>query len=138
MTNSGLMGTALDIVGKIWNAPNTAIGLIWGGIGLLGGADVSIGNNAIQFTNHPLMFGAITLGNTISYAPDFGPEFELSNGTVGQHEMQHTIQGQVLGPLYLPSNILGGAAGLILNRSWGGSANWNEVGPYSTPPRPWP
>ena len=72
---------ALDLVGKVWALPNTAIGLAWGGLGyvagILPGVDMpkmSFGNNAIQFENHPLMFaGDITFGNTISYMKGFGP-----------------------------------------------------------------
>ncbi|MBT1077307.1 hypothetical protein KJB29_18935 [Geobacter grbiciae] len=61
----------------------------------------------------------------------------LDNGNVGQHESQHTIQGEQLGPLYLPSNILGLAAGQIINGNTHGPANWNERGPQPTPPSPW-
>ena len=45
----------------------------------------------------------------------------------GIHEMQHTYQGQVLGPLYLPSNILGGIAGMIFGGSRHAPQNCNEV-----------
>src|SRR5262245_23552507 len=52
---------------KCWNLPNTIVGLLWGMLGVAFGAKVTIGNNAIQFENHPFMFwGAITIGNTIS------------------------------------------------------------------------
>ncbi|WP_427551430.1 RHS repeat-associated core domain-containing protein [Methylomonas sp. MS20] len=138
--SSGFQDGVGSFVGKIWNGANTVIGGIWGGIGALFGANVSAGNNAIEFTNHPFMRSgsAITIGNTISYASDFGPTKKFKNGNlVGNHEFQHTIQGEQLGPLYLPSNLLGGTAGLIFNGLWGGSANWNEVGPYSSPQSPW-
>lgn len=62
------------VAGKIWNAPNTALGLAYGFVGgvidrglwlaTLGyvdlGFSISIGNNAIQFQNHPLqqLFGS--------------------------------------------------------------------------------
>ena len=82
---------------------------------------------------------AVTLGNTVSYGGDFGPEtLVLGDIPVGVHELQHTIQGQLLGPLYLPSNVVGGVAAVIRNGYWHGSFNWNEVGPQSNPPRPWP
>jgi hypothetical protein len=81
--------------------------------------------------------GAITIGNAICYGTGVGPGTSLPNGTMGDHERQHTLQGQQLGPLYLPSNILGGIAGESINGDWHGSANWNEVGPQSTPPSPW-
>ena len=101
--------------------------LAWGGIGVLGGAGVSTGNNAIQFTNHPGMFGAITLGNTISYASGFGPDTMLANGySLGVHEGLHTFQGEILGPFYLPSNVAGGASSLAVYGKWHGPNNWNR------------
>ena len=66
---------ALDAAGKIWAVPNTAIGLVYGALGhvigkianAVGHSDhaphVSLGNNAIQFENNPLVTTAITLGN---------------------------------------------------------------------------
>ncbi len=134
---STVASTVASILGKIWNSPNTAIGLIWGGIGMIGGADVNLDNNAIQFENHPLMFGAITLGNTISYANNFGPNTPVREGNVGNHERQHTIQGEILGPLYLPANAIGGAAGLVSGGNWHAPANFMERGPLSKPPKPW-
>ena len=45
-----------SIIGKIWNAPNTAIGLVIGGAGmLLGGEAPHFGHNGINFTYCPLM-----------------------------------------------------------------------------------
>ena len=103
----------LDVVGKIWNLPNTIIGVTVGLIGhaigevgyLLGlttnNPSIGFGHNAIEFKNNPLMpsNGAITIGNAIIYG----------SGAYGAapHEMIHTYQGEVLGPLYLPANIIG-------------------------------
>ncbi|HEY3191112.1 MAG TPA: RHS repeat-associated core domain-containing protein, partial [Solirubrobacteraceae bacterium] len=131
---------ALAVVGKLWNAPNTLLGLLWGAVGLPFGARVGVGHNALEFTNHPFMGdAAVTLGNTISYGSELGPEaLLLGDVPVGAHELQHTLQGQLLGPLYLPSNALGGVAAVVRNGYWHGSYNWNEVGPQSMPPRPWP
>jgi len=153
----GIVSGALDLVGKVWNLPNTAVGLVFGGVGYVAGLiqgtnpGISIGNNAIQFTNVPtwLMPSAITLGNTITYGgqpsdPAYSPGLDAAtggrviyNGTTGEHERQHTYQGQLLGPLYLPSNMLGMAAGMIFNGDHHGPANWNERGPQSTTPTPW-
>jgi RHS repeat-associated protein len=132
--------TAFAAVGKLWNVPNTVLGLLWGATGMLFGARAGVGDNAIQFTDHPFMGdAAVTLGNTVSYGSGFGPEtLVLGDVPVGVHEFQHTLQGQLLGPLYLPSNVLGGVAAVIRNGYWHGSFNWNEVGPQSNPPRPWP
>lgn len=119
------------------------------------GFGASIGNNAIQFTNHPLqrLFGggAITLGNTIAFgglpgdaAPTSVPFVSVP---IGSHELQHTFQGQVLGPLYLPANIIGGVAGTLGTpftgpgpggSPWHGPLNFMERGPLAVPPRPWP
>jgi hypothetical protein len=136
----GLPTSAQAALGKLWNAPNTVLGLLWGAVGMAFGARAGFGNNAVQFTNHPFMGdSAVTLGNTVSYGSDFGPQtLVLGDVAVGAHELQHTLQGQLLGPLYLPSNVLGGVAAVVRNGYWHGSFNWNEVGPQSSPPRPWP
>lgn len=123
------------------------MGLAWGGVGALTeliqlpftgrwNFVMNIGNNAVQFENHPMMSGAITLGNTIHYSEGFGPQVELGNGLVGSHERQHTYQGQLLGILYLPSNGIGLALGAMTGAHHG-RINWNEVGPQSNPPKPW-
>ncbi len=110
------------------------------GVGLLKGSrpGISLGHNAVQFTNNP--FGgvsAITLGNTSIYNMD--PNRIYPNGaSAADHEAQHTYQGELLGPLYLPSNIAGGLWALLRNHDWHGPANWNETGPQQSPPRPWP
>jgi hypothetical protein len=147
-----------DIAGKVWSAPNTLIGLGYGAVGHVVGLTrdekpyVTIGDNAIQFRNNPLGGeGAITLGNTTTYEGDpAGPDpgwarFRQKHGVpVQEHERQHTLQAQQLGPLYLPSNVLGGGLALLRDRDgkgkpeWHGPSNWNEWGPYETPPRPWP
>ena len=139
-----------QVVRKAWNAPNTAVGLVWGTIGFLaevaqlpftGRLDyrLTFGNNALQIENHPFMSGAITLGNTISYANEFGPDYWLSweSHVVGDHERQHTYQGEMLGVFYLPSNLVGLSLGQ-LSGDHHGSINWNETVPQMNPPRPWP
>jgi len=155
----GIWTRAADVAGKIWNGPNTAVGLFYGATGYVlawtayraglwpAAPGLNVRHNAIQFTNNPLGgVGAITLGNTTTYADDpysgMGREawraVEAREGhPIWEHERQHTIQGQHLGPLYLPSNVLGGLIALILDRSWHGPHNWNERGPQSHPARPW-
>jgi hypothetical protein len=143
-------GGLTNIAGKIWNLPNTALGLAYGGAGYLAGLanyelggqeqapGIQLGNNAIQFTNNP--FGgvsAITIGN----AEVFGNRALM--GSDGQpigapHEEQHTYQGEQLGPLYLPSNLLGGITAEVLGGDWHAPQNWNETGPQQNPPVPWP
>ena len=131
-----------SVAGVIWNFPNSVVGATLGLAGVPFGAQVSCcANNAIQFTNNPLMSstGAITLGNVINYGTSVGANTILddSGNTMGTHEEQHTYQGELLGPLYLPSNFLGSTAGLLINGKQRGSANWNEAGPYSNPQTPW-
>jgi hypothetical protein len=139
---------ARDLIGKLWSAPNTAIGLAYGGIGyglgkLMGKHPrIQAGRNAVEFVNNPLGgMGAITLGNTTTYSGDpYDPQdpWLEGNHTIPQHEEQHTYQGELLGPLYLPSNLAGGLTGLIRDGNWHGPSNWNESGPAMDPPRPWP
>lgn len=95
---------ALDGVGKAWNLPNTAIGLVAGGLSLPFGGRVVLGHNAIEFLDCALMNrftprGAITLGNVILYG-------RHAHG-LAAHERIHTLQGQFAGPLYLPLHALG-------------------------------
>lgn len=103
------------VIGKIWNIPNTIIGLAFGGVGHVVGEignalgfwsaepSIGFGNNAIEFTGNPFgRGGALTLGNTITWGAEKGSSFYNS---FSDHEMRHTIQGQFLGPLYLPAHI---------------------------------
>lgn len=80
--------------------------------------------------------GAITLGNTEVFGGS--PSDTVKGIPMGQHEEQHTYQGQQLGPLYLPSNLLGGLAAEVLGGNWHDPQNWNETGPQQNPPVPWP
>jgi uncharacterized protein RhaS with RHS repeats len=94
------------------------IGGLWALIGVIAGGDLTAGdNNSVQVLNHPFnKGGAITLGHYICYEggrnnQGFGPNTQLPGGfTVGQHELQHTYQDDILGPLYLPMNIAGGVS----------------------------
>ena len=94
----------LDVVGKAWNLPNTAIGLLLGAVALPFGGRVGVGHNALEFLDCPLMNrlaprGAITLGNVILYG--------RHAYVLGRHERVHTLQGQFVGPLYLPLHAIG-------------------------------
>jgi hypothetical protein len=147
------MGVA-DVAGKVWNSPNTAIGLAWGTLGIPFGARPTFGNNAVQFQNHPLQFfGDLTVGNAIFYHPMAGPNVDIHQDylpgyTFGSHEIQHTYQGQILGPFYLPA-YGAGIIGAMLNPIYGpnvfGPSNFMERGPsrpeltqLGLPPTPWP
>lgn len=142
-----------DVIGKFWNAPNTALGLGYGLTTYLLGQIVGthphiyLRNNGVQFTGSPIPGGAITLGNTTTwsgdpYGPPDGTWYNADGSYNGksdpiQYESRHTIQGQQFGPAYLPSNILGGIWGLLRDGDWHGDSNWNEVGPQRNPPKPW-
>ncbi len=134
-----------SIIGQMWNWPNTMAGMLVGGIGsMVSGIQgknpkMSNGNNAKQFLNNGLVpYGAITMGNVIIYGPSVNPDEPCPEGTYGEHERQHTEQGELLGPLYFPAHLVSGLMGLILNGDWHGPVNFLEIGPQSIPPRPWP
>jgi hypothetical protein len=93
--------------------------------------EVDFGHNAIQFKNHPLLITAITIGNSISCSSAYTP------ASVGPEEFWHTFQAQQLRPLYLPSNILGMAAGVLITWDTHGWVNWNERGPHDAQPTAW-
>lgn len=102
----------LDTFGKVWNLPNTLIGLAFGYAGLAFGGRIGIAHNAIEFRECPLMDcispgGAITLGNVILYGSH---AYRFAD-----HERVHTLQGQFAGPAYLPLNAIGMSLSLL---SW--------------------
>jgi hypothetical protein len=142
---------ALDLIGKVWNLPNTVIGvpvcLVGYGVGKIMGTDprISFGHNGVQFANNPAMFlgGAITLGNAIIYAGNaYRDQYGVPAGSTptgdGLHEQQHTYQGQVLGPAYLPAGGLSLLIGTLIDGDSHGPHSFMEKGPKMTPPQPWP
>lgn len=145
------LGAVADIGGKLWSLPNTALGLAYGAAGHVVGMAlrtrpyIALADNAIQFRNNPFGgVGALTLGNTTTYAGDpSDPHGDWASynarhaAPITEHERQHTIQAQQLGPLYLPSNIAGGLLALVRDGNWHGPSNWNERGPQEQVPRPW-
>ena len=137
-----------DAAGKVWNLPNTVLGLgyglaghVAGELGRLRSGDqpnprIQLGHNAVEFLNNPAGgVSAITLGNTTTYNDD--PYVVPHKPFYMAHEQAHTIQGQQLGPLYLPSNAAGGMLASARDGEWHGDHNWNERGPLTSPPRPW-
>jgi len=142
MARSMVNGT-LNVVGKVWNSLNTAIGLVYGGIGYVVGLamgtnpSIGFGHNAIEFTNNPFGgVGAITLGNTITY----GTRMTSSDiaGYYGSHEQAHTYQGEILGPLYLVAHGISMLSGTIMDGDVHGSHAFMETGPMDrSNPRPW-
>jgi RHS repeat-associated protein len=131
---------AVSVAVKIWNSPNTALGLLYGFAGVVLGGDWPVFAEAgIHFPNSPLQPAdtAVTMGNIAVYGkgqridPKTGKTIDPYND-YRSHETQHMYQGEVLGPLYFPLHIID----KLLNGL--GPKGWLEKGPYSTPPRPWP
>ena len=110
---------------------------------------IGFSHNAVEFRN---MFKgtAITIGNLIMYGDGHENSPAFSQGVYDQyqydsegyrignnapstwmHEIQHTYQAQLLGPLYLLSNGLGMATSVIAGDGTHGPLNWNERGPQS-------
>jgi hypothetical protein len=104
----------LDVLGKLWAAPVSLAGLLLGLPALAFGARLSIGDNAIRFTGFPMGSGALALGNVVIYAGLLRPRHRACMYgdrrllDVGLHERAHTLQYQVLGPLFLPVYFLCG------------------------------
>ncbi len=101
----------MNLLGKIWTLPNTALGLAFGAVAVMLGARARFGRNAIEFLDQPfvgaLRKSAITLGNTIHYAPGRTPDLLVRryNGralvSLGEHERAHTWQYERWGPFFL-------------------------------------
>jgi hypothetical protein len=125
---------------KLNNLPNTLIGALLGVAGVPFGARVSAGkttrSSSRPLADAPRPGGSI--GNVVLYGRGVTPWCVGFDGNrLGDHEHEHTIQGERLGVFYLPLHLLSGLAGVILNGDWYGPANWNERGPQRHPPRPW-
>lgn len=72
---------------------------------------IGLRNNALEFTGNPFAGGgAITLGNTITWTTERNSWYYRS---FSSHERFHTMQGQFLGPFYIPANITGMGASLL-------------------------
>jgi len=138
-----------SLYGKSWNALNTALGLAYGitgtavssiahGLGLTAKApSIGTGHNAIEFSNNLFAnAGAVTVGNVSVYGatPD-APLQGVSHGW--QHEMQHTGQGETLGPLYLPAIEASWATGLIRDGDIHGPHSFLESGSGANAAIPW-
>jgi hypothetical protein len=106
----------LRVLGILWTLPNTLIGLIGGGVGLLFGASVEFSHRDFALVFHHWPWGpggAITFGNTILHTGDTLDSecltYEHRAGRcdhprikMGDHERAHVYQYMVLGPLFLP------------------------------------
>lgn len=119
-----ILNKVADVLGKLWAAPYTLLGLVYGSCGhllalfLREPARACVGNNAIQFINNAGIRrgAALTLGNVILYGRGADPEKGCAYGeacaNLGRHEQAHTLQYQLLGPLFVPVYfMLGGFCG---------------------------
>lgn len=107
---------ALRALGVLWTLPNTLIGLVGGGAGLLFGASVECSRRDLALVFHRWPWGpggAITFGNAILHTGDTLDSecltYEHRAGRcdhprikIGDHERAHVYQYMVLGPLFLP------------------------------------
>jgi len=101
----------MSLLGKLWALPNTLLGLAVGAVAVMLGARAQAGRNAIEFLDQPFVGllgkSAITLGNTIHYAPGrdadhLVPRYDgRSLVRLGDHEQAHTRQYERWGPLFL-------------------------------------
>jgi RHS repeat-associated protein len=107
----------LDLIGKVWGLPNTALGLavavveeIVSVLSLPFGGHViqiSFANNALQVINAPIAVpgNAFTLGNVQFYpvgkSPDDIGVYDSPTAPLGVHEEAHTFQSQLFGPMFL-------------------------------------
>jgi hypothetical protein len=106
----------MSVLGKIWTSPNTLLGLVLGLPGLLFGARIRFGDNAILFFNLPLLSylppRAVTFGNVVLYRKDAWPDLEVGRydgqgfQRIGDHERAHTLQYERWGPFFLPVYLL--------------------------------
>lgn len=140
-------GRIMRIVRSLWAAPNSLVGLIYGGVGLLHGArnEWDAQRGILRFVDMPrwLMPTAISLGHVQLYGDgrcrlaDGSPAANRYGVAVLIEENLHTHQAEVLGPLYLP---LHGLCMLCSLATGGGTHNHNllEIGPErGRGPWPW-
>ncbi len=148
VSGGGFWGGVGSVLGRIWSLPNTALGVAFGLVGIPT-QGFGFENGQIQFKGNLLQSGlawiftggntgAITLGDAGIFPRGLGPGTvtDIASGqTLGLEESFHSVQGRILGPLYLPANIVGGSLGVIRNGYWHGPANFMERGPHLVPPR---
>ena len=101
----------MSLPGKLWTLPNTLLGLVLGVVAVMLGARARLANNAIEFLDQPFVDlierSAVTLGNTIHYAPGRHPDQVIRRYDrsavvrLGDHERAHTDQYERWGPFFL-------------------------------------
>ncbi len=135
-----IAGGAGEVVGRVWSIPNTAVGLAYGGVGMLFGAKPQWDSHAgiLRFTGLPtrLMSTAMSLGSVNVFGKGTDPDDDnnLNVGvSAGREESLHTLQSRVLGPLYFPLHLLGGTISAFSpdrpGFDWWHRNNFMEEGP---------
>ena len=113
---------AAQVAGMAWTLPNTALGLIAGGVGVAFGAHVHLRRRDLAIVFHRWPWGpggAITFGNVILHTGDTldTPCVAYAHGAghdneprimMADHERAHVYQYMALGPLFLPLYLLCG------------------------------
>nr|WP_232227534.1 hypothetical protein [Lysobacter daejeonensis] len=116
------MRRAGQALGIAWASPNTALGLLAGGIGMAFGAHAHLRPRDMAVVFHGWPWGpggALTMGNVILHTGDtldspcityahragHGAEPHI---VLADHERAHVYQYMVLGPLFLPVYLLCG------------------------------
>ena len=107
---------AAQLLGILWTAPNTVIGLVAGSIGIAFGAHAHVRARDLAIVFHRWPWGpggALTLGNTILHTGDTldsdcvtyahrAGHLQEPSIRLADHERAHVYQYMVLGPLFLP------------------------------------
>ena len=127
----------VDILGKIWALPNTALGIavaiIMASIALINGGGISFGNNGLQVYGLPFA-DALTIGNVILYNTGSGPRDRGPYGNnsvfVGPHEQGHTYQNQLYGIFFFPAYLLSGPIANLNNPFEQGAQNFAASGSF--------
>ena len=113
---------AAQVAGMAWALPNTALGLIAGGVGVAFGAHAHLRRRDLAIVFHRWPWGpggAITFGNVILHTGDtldaacVTYAHRAGHGdqppiTLADHERAHVYQYMVLGPLFLPLYLICG------------------------------
>ena len=111
-----MLRAAAQIVGMAWALPNTALGLVAGGVGMAFGAHAHLRRRDLAVVFHRWPWGpggAITFGNVILHtgdtldAPCVTYAHRAGHGdqphiSLADHERAHVYQYMALGPLFLP------------------------------------
>ena len=114
--------TIAQLLGILWTAPNTVLGLFAGSIGIAFGAHAHVRRRDLAIVFHRWPWGpggALTLGNTILHTGDSldsdcvtyahrAGHLQEPYIRLADHERAHVYQYMALGPLFLPLYLLCG------------------------------